>query len=176
MTKNQIANLLIAEAEKWIEVRENGFNKGVEVEMFQKAVDGKAQGEPWCMAFSQFVVKQVCTLLGVENPLPQVAGEHCMSVWSGTPGVYRNQEGGRGHMPIWNKKGTSSGHTGLSVDQGKFYFNTIEGNTNKAGSREGDGVYRKKRAMTSPGSLQLKGFIDLPLMIWNSLPSHKKTV
>ena len=39
-------------------------------------------------------------------------------------------------------------------------FCTIEGNTNKAGSREGDGVYNKVRS-AKMGSLTLEGFVDI---------------
>ena len=35
------------------------------------------------------------------------------------------------------------GHTGIVVAVDATGFHTIEGNTNAAGSREGDGVYRK---------------------------------
>jgi hypothetical protein len=35
------------------------------------------------------------------------------------------------------------GHTGIVVAVDAVGFHTIEGNTNAAGSREGDGVYRK---------------------------------
>jgi hypothetical protein len=35
------------------------------------------------------------------------------------------------------------GHTGIVVKVDDVGFHTIEGNTNAAGSREGDGVYRK---------------------------------
>ena len=34
--------MLVAEAKKWLWVREHGTNRGKEVEMFQREVDGKA--------------------------------------------------------------------------------------------------------------------------------------
>ncbi|PWG78593.1 hypothetical protein DDR33_21770, partial [Pararcticibacter amylolyticus] len=36
-------------------------------------------------------------------------------------------------------------HVGFVDDWGDKYVVTVEGNTNEAGSREGDGVYRKRR-------------------------------
>ena len=39
-------------------------------------------------------------------------------------------------------------------------FHTIEGNTNAAGSREGDGVYNKIRT-AKMGSMTLEGFVDI---------------
>jgi hypothetical protein len=50
LTSIQIKERLLAfEAARWKGITEvGGPNKGQIVEMFQKAVDGKAQGEPWC--------------------------------------------------------------------------------------------------------------------------------
>lgn len=44
-----LCQYLIDEAKKWIGTTESGAdNCGPEVELFQKAVDGKSQGEAWC--------------------------------------------------------------------------------------------------------------------------------
>ncbi len=40
-------------------------------------------------------------------------------------------------------------HVGFVDDWGDKYVVTVEGNTNEAGSREGDGVYRKRRLISS---------------------------
>jgi hypothetical protein len=44
-------DLMIYEAKRWLNFVESGNNKGQVVEMFQKAVDNVAAGEPWCMSF-----------------------------------------------------------------------------------------------------------------------------
>jgi hypothetical protein len=52
---------------------------------------------------------------------------------------------------IYHAKEDRIGHIGF-VDQwdtGDEYFVSVEGNTNAAGSREGDGVYRKRRLKTA---------------------------
>ena len=176
MTKNYIADLIIAEAKKWIEVREHGYNKGKEVEMFQKAVDGIANGEPWCMAFVQYVAKKIMLQCRpIQSTSKLFSTEHCLTLWGNTDSIYKNKVGGRGMIAIWQKGNSSSGHTGFSQEAGKVYFKTIEGNTNNAGSREGDGVYQKTRLMVN-GKMKLKGFIDLPQMIFDMLPPDRKTV
>ena len=44
--------LLIHEAKRWVGVTEvGGNNRGQVVEIFQKAVGGVANGQPWCMDF-----------------------------------------------------------------------------------------------------------------------------
>ena len=41
------------------------------------------------------------------------------------------------------------GHTGLVYDEDEAFIYTIEGNTGSGGSRDGDGVYRRKRLKKS---------------------------
>jgi CHAP domain len=167
MTKELIAQLIVEEAKKYVGVTEHGGeNRGPEVERFQRAVDGKARGEPWCMAFVQFVTGEVCRRLGVRNPLPQ--SEHCLTVFYSTVSAYRSEKGSPGFVAIWQHGKTSAGHTGFVTEPGVVYFRTIEGNTNSAGSREGDGVYEKKRLMLSGARLSLRGFIDLPQLIFDA--------
>jgi len=60
LKKKESIHPLVEEALKWVGTMEKGGdNKGPEVEEFQKAVDGKAQKEPWCMAYVQFCIKKV---------------------------------------------------------------------------------------------------------------------
>jgi hypothetical protein len=46
------------------------------------------------------------------------------------------------------KGGWVKGHCGIVVAVDAVGFHTVEGNTNKAGSREGDGVWRKLHKWT----------------------------
>ena len=41
------------------------------------------------------------------------------------------------------------GHVGLVAGEDEEYLTTIEGNTSDGGSRDGDGVYRRKRKKSS---------------------------
>ena len=166
---NDIASMLISRANSQVGVRESGDNnKGKEVEEFQKVVDGKAQGEAWCMAFMQWVSKKTCDQLNVKNPLYPT--EHCYTLWNNTPEKYRLSKPKKGAVMIQvtKTKGKYNGHTGICT--GGFHadgknFSTIEGNTNGAGSSEGDGVYKKTRSIDGSSSMTVKGFVDLPRMI-----------
>lgn len=157
--------LLVDEARKWVGVREAGWNKGKEVEEFQKAVDGKAQQEAWCMAFMFYCIKQVEKLSGRKSWLHP--SEHCLTVWTKSPREARIAHPEIGSLCIWqyyNSKGvpTGSGHTGLVIDViSDNAFSTIEGNTG-AGTgvvREGDGVYERRRRMAKIGSFRVMGFL-----------------
>jgi hypothetical protein len=127
-----------------LNVRETAPNRGPMVDKYLDEVSSN-YGNPWCGAF----VGANLTWLNVLNP---------NSAWSPdyakTPDV------------IWKAKRNNSnvkllpgdvvtfyfsslgrvGHVGFleKIDK-DGYFITIEGNTNGAGSREGDGVYKKKR-------------------------------
>ena len=62
------------------------------------------------------------------------------------------------HSKVAGKKNWN-GHAALVVKQvNPRYFETIEGNTNAAGSREGDGVYKKTRT-PKQGNMALEGFV-----------------
>jgi len=153
---------LVDEASKWIGVTEKGKdNCGPEVEMFQKAVDGKASGESWCLAFVQYCLDTVLLRHGLEKELPQT--EHCMTFWNQTPEARKSQSPEPGDIIIWNFAGSASGHagivTGVSKD-GKLLY-TIEGNTGPEASvnREGDGVYKKVRNRKGSSRMKVVGFV-----------------
>ena len=161
---------LVDEADKWVGVREKGFNKGPEVEAFQKAVDGKASGEAWCMAFVQFCIEEIEKRFGVKSEV--FKSEHCMTVWNKSPKHLRLEYPEEGAIVIWQHytkfgKSTGSGHTGIIRNVvGKDFktFETIEGNTGPGFNpgeivREGDGVYNRIRRSTRVGTMRVMGYL-----------------
>lgn len=159
---NTLQEDLIAQAAKWTGVRETGANKGPEVEMFQKAVDGKARGESWCMAFVQFCLQQVEALHNVRTNV--FSSEHCLTVWNNTPFVLRAVRPSPGSIVIWQHGTSSNGHTGIVtlVDDSRDTFTTIEGNTSSGAGvvRDGDGVYVRTRSLHPTGGMHIVGFIN----------------
>lgn len=163
--------LLVKEALKWIGTKETGGeNRGKEVEMFQRAVDGKAQGEPWCLAFVQFCVKAAGKEYerrhgGVNKPDVFYQTEHCMTLWSKTDPRARLNDPIPGCLVIWQywKDGrpTPQGHVGIVVSVFDQNIETVEGNTSGATSieREGDVVARKFRRRFPSGSMRVKGYL-----------------
>ena len=154
---------LISKAETYIDITEKGGdNRGVMVEMFQKAVDDVAQGEPWCAAFICYCIRHVEMQYGVLSGLK--LSEHCMTLWNLNP-AQRREEPKPGYIVVWKKKGTTSGHVGLvtklTLNQ-PTSFCTIEGNTGPGTGvqREGDGVYAKTRSMSAMGDMQVLGFLE----------------
>lgn len=55
---------------------------------------------------------------------------------------------------IWNIKLKRIAHTGFFHRQiNSTIYETVEGNTNDGGSREGDGVYKRRRSIHSTHSI-----------------------
>lgn len=165
-------NLLVTEAKKWLGVRESGGpNKGPEVSMFQKAVDHKADGEPWCMAFVMYCIQQVDLDLEkrfgscIKTQLYKT--EHCLTVWNKSPVTAKiNENYHPGLICIWqhykNGKPTTNGHCGIVekiIDSTSFL--SIEGNTQDHAiiNRDGDGVYSVTRNFKGSDNFRLKGFL-----------------
>ncbi|MDX2232255.1 MAG: glycoside hydrolase family protein [Leptolyngbyaceae cyanobacterium bins.349] len=80
-------NKLLEVARSYVGVREQGNNRGREVEMFQRTIGG-SDGEPWCMSFAQFCIQKAGAATKVD---PKVfRSEHCLTVWNNSPKSQRS--------------------------------------------------------------------------------------
>lgn len=151
---------LIEEVSKYVGFQEKGDNRGPEVEMFQRFVDGKASGEPWCCCMMQYGVGQVERREKIRTRLFKT--EHVMTMWNKTPVELRVAQPRPGCIAVWNYVGTSNGHCGLITKVYPDRIETIEGNTSdsKKVEREGDGVFKKERLLNPKGKMKIVGFID----------------
>jgi hypothetical protein len=139
-------------------------NKGEKVAEYLESV-GLGDGFHWCAAFVYWCFEQAAKELGVPNPLPKTG--HCMTHWreAGKRGarripMERAQDDPSLLMPgmvFIMHYGQDKGHTGFVVGVRGGLLETIEGNTNSAGSRNGDGVYRKQQRRIEDINM---GFID----------------
>jgi hypothetical protein len=127
-----------------IGVRElTGHNDGAMVETYLKSV-GLSKGNPWCAAF----VKWSFIRAGYSPPITgwsPTAYNSNNVVWNGKYILKQPQTGDI--FVLWFPKLKRIAHTGF-YDYGinSQVYSSVEGNTNEEGSREGDGVYRKKRS------------------------------
>lgn len=146
-------------AEACVGIREQGGNnRGPMVELIQETI-GRAEGESWCMAFVQTCLAYAELKTGIQSPI--VATEGCMDCWDRTPQSQRVKTSPLKYaIVIWNYEGTYKGHTGLITEVTlESYMRTVEGNTGSDGSRDGDGVYYKKRDWIRSGPLKRVGFL-----------------
>jgi hypothetical protein len=149
---------------------EGGNNRGPMVEKFQKAVDGIAQGEPWCMAFVQFCLKWVDELAarlgdGARTVLPP--SELTTFVFNHAPVWARIDTPEEGAVVVWTKldadgKPTLRGHCGIVSKVLPDAVLTIEGNTSaewNADQRDGDGVFVRLRTRGEIPGFQRLGYL-----------------
>lgn len=127
-----------------IGVRElTGRNDGVRVEQYL-ATTGIDKGNPWCAAFVSwtFIQADVMAITSAWSPswFPPSKTIYTKGKHSDTAprqadvfGIYFPDKGRIAHVGFVDSWPAGD------------YLLTVEGNTNNAGSREGDGVYRKRR-------------------------------
>jgi hypothetical protein len=125
---------IIALAEKDLNVREQGKNAGYRVETYLRYV-GLGKGQAWCAAFVSWLHGQA----GYAQP---------RSGWS--PSLFPASQRIATAKPaavlgIYVPSLKRIAHVGLVTAIRGDWVDAIEGNTNPAGSREGDGVYRRLR-------------------------------
>lgn len=144
---NKLRDNLVDTARYFLFVREEtGNNDGKYVERFLKEVNLK-KGNPWCVAF----VVSCHNYTGI--PIPQSGYSPDMFrsnvVWDYTDwrNGYNTKPGQVFGIYFESKKRVA--HVGIIESGNGKTVNTIEGNTDGSGSREGDGVYRKVRQMES---------------------------
>lgn len=128
-----------------IGVREaSGRNDGMRVEEYLASC-GRKKGDAWCAAFVTWTFKQAGIKAVVSGWSPS---------WfpAGNTVYTRGKSGNRTPqtadvLGIYFANLNRVAHVGF-IDAWKekdSFCITVEGNTNDAGSREGDGVYRKRR-------------------------------
>lgn len=139
LKQNEVRRTYTAE----LGVRETGFNKGQRVEEYLRAANLKA-GNAWCAAFITWTFKQCNIKAVVSGYSPNWFQSNV--VYKRDDNINRNYTATIGDvfgLYFANKKRIA--HVGFIDSRQGDYYITVEGNTNEAGSREGDGVYRKRR-------------------------------
>lgn len=138
---------LVSIAKGQVGKREVGNNGGLAVRSYQSATWLEPGAWPWCAAF-------VCWCYQVAA----LGSPECSRRRPTTPRAFEFEPWGRKHAQVLKPAAgvlpgdivvfqfPTGGHVGIAVTASKDgEFSTVEGNTNPAGSREGDGVYQRKR-------------------------------
>lgn len=121
----------------------SGKNDGKRVEEYLRSVK-LGKGYSWCAAFISWTF-QKCN---IKNPNSAWAP----SYFNSKNTIYKSGKYLTSYAPstgdvfgIYYPKKKRIAHVGFIDQWGDKFAITVEGNTNEAGSREGDGVYKKKR-------------------------------
>ena len=144
-------------AESQVGVRESGTNSGEVVKKYQDATNLEIKGFAWCAAFVDWCVAEwlkdaeAVKWLGlkVRTPeawRPKTALAYGFLNWAKdrpntTEVIDRSEQAKPGDIVMY-----TFSHVGIVVSDNGKSIQTIEGNTNGEGSREGDGVYFKTRS------------------------------
>jgi hypothetical protein len=141
--KLTIRDSLLIKLESQLNVRETSPNRGPMVDIYNRSV-GSSVGVYWCGSFVGYNL----SYFNIPNPNSAWSPNYAKSkdiIWK--PKLKTSLEPLTGDVfTIYYQNLDRVGHTGFFVKKNKDgYFITIEGNTNGTGSREGDGVYKKKR-------------------------------
>jgi lysozyme family protein len=151
------AKVVLEVAADEVGVRESplGSNRGRRVEEYQSSVDPALAGQAWCMCFVYWCFKQAAARGGFENRVPKTGGVHFAWRKSGdlpngvkvvkAADAQRNPNLIEPGMVFYIRTSDTSGHCGIVVESVNGRLETIEGNTNNGGSREGIGVFRRTR-------------------------------
>ena len=131
-----------------IGIRENRENRGRRIEEYLRYV-GLGAGNPWCAAFVSWAYGQI----GIKR----IRTGWSPDLFKASDVIYTRTHSSKAPVQLsagdvfglWFPEKKRIAHVGfIDQVQGKWLI-TVEGNTNEAGSREGDGVYRKRRLMRS---------------------------
>jgi hypothetical protein len=136
-------------------IREHGTNAGPEVEAWQRSAK-IPKGSPWCAAYVNDCAEEGADALGVVSPLESVPLQGYVQSYyehfAALGCIVAPADALPGDLfVIWYLGLKRYGHIGfvgpdgVSVRLGRYA--TVEGNTNAAGSREGDRVAAKRRVL-----------------------------
>ena len=150
---NLLTQQIITESHKWIGVKEVGHNSGPHIDEWLRRVR-QQPGAPWCAAFAWCMLDDAIKALGLTNNFRGSASvftlftqAHQQHAWWDAPGP--------GYI-FGIDHGDGQGHCGIVIEVNGDELSTVEGNTNAAGSREGNCVELKKR----PATACTLGYID----------------
>lgn len=140
---------LVAEAKRYLGVVEvpKNSNRGVCIDYWiREAGLDPAGAFPWCAAFVHQLGRQS---EGNLWPCPRTASVATLAAWASTrPGVLQANPAVGDLFILWSPELKRYAHVGVVTKVTGDSFETIEGNTNGGGSREGFGVFARVRRVT----------------------------
>jgi surface antigen len=183
---------IVKVAEKYVGIKEVKGNQGWFSEKYPKFAEafeesmkshGFNYGQAWCAYFGELVWAEVYDDLGLASDMDKYfsgSARRTLSKFKEADDWETGLVPMVGAIVVWKRmkggKATWQGHVGIVKEVNDGHMITIEGNTNDAGSREGDTVARKIRKynFVSSSGLALEGFI-YPKGVKPSVPFKNKT-
>lgn len=141
---NTLTLALLKTARYYLGTHESGGrNRGPQVDAWN-AKQGAPMGSPWCVTSQLGILDETAGALALLHPYPRTGSVHGLWLWickhyphavlsEPAPGCW-----------VFHDAGKGQGHMGL-VEAVNGVVNTLEGNTNVDGSREGMWFMEKQR-------------------------------
>lgn len=142
MTRLEYTAALLTAARATLGIRETTRNSGPEIDAWLQYVHA-TPGDPWCAAYVAAVHRMAAVECDLPNPCPRTAG--ALRLWDLTLPECRRELPAPGDVFVLDTGAPGgAGHAGIveAVNPAGDTLTTIEGNSNEAGSREGDAVVR----------------------------------
>ena len=146
MNREKFVSSLVSAALGQVGKREVGHNGGSAVRAYQSATYLAPGDWPWCAAFVCWCFRAASLSCPVDFKLPVTPRAYGFEAWGRSNWNLIESPSSilRGDLVIYEIS-----HIGIAVrDSVEGRFLTVEGNTNPAGSREGDGVYQRERGLS----------------------------
>lgn len=129
-----------------------GQNAGPWVRLYMEGHEGTAW--PWCAGFVTFLLCQAAQSLGTAMPIAGSFSCDTLAAQAREAGLFLPEEQARGSLRpgsifLIRRTATDWTHTGLVTEVQDGVFDTIEGNTNDDGNREGFEVCARSRGFAS---------------------------
>jgi len=150
-----------SEAEARIGIKETAPNSGPDVDLFLAAV-GLPPGQSWCAALVHFCYRVASAKLSTVNPCPRTGG--CLRMWALAEPQWKTNVARRGAIYVLDHQ-HGLGHVGIvtEVDAAGNVVSEISGNTNAAGSREGNCIAQHFGPPEKSHRGTLMGFLDFSI-------------
>lgn len=170
LSKEMIQETIREEALKWVGQEEIPGNKGWIDKHFEEMMKatGWNEGEAWCAYLGELVWYNAYKgYPHVQKDISLIfSASAVQTYWNFKKALWTvSKKPCIGALVIWQryKQGKQSwqGHLGVCIDYGDDDFETVEGNTNVAGKREGKYSMKKKREFNFlvENGLRLVGFV-----------------
>ena len=136
-----------------------GQNRGPWVRLYMKGHDGPEWA--WCAGFVTFVLRQAAESLDVPMPIDGSFSCDSLAAQGKSSGRFVSENAATASLPppgsifLVRRTPTDWTHTGLVTDAEPVAFDTIEGNTNDDGDREGFEVCTRSRGYASQDFITL---------------------
>ncbi|WP_299917443.1 peptidoglycan-binding domain-containing protein [uncultured Roseobacter sp.] len=126
-----------------------GANRGPWVRMYMKGNEGKPWA--WCAGFTTFCMQQACEMLNLPMPIKGSFSCDSLAAQAKSAGLFLRERDATastvpaGSLFLVRRTSTDWTHVGLVTKAEASSFQTLEGNTNDDGDREGYEVCARRR-------------------------------